>query len=184
MRADRDGPCLSRTRAQGSRARARWRYGEQGLQSARSGRRPLDDRGGPAFFVLDEIGRLRQRGPHQLALPARPLVYELSFVNPRGLSGAPLLLSEAGKVLGVVIGNVSMGMEVLKSKEQVQVTDDSGQRLHDETYIRVEALELGVALQTAALLDLRPQLLGGKRVRDHLVENGLLEPPKAPWPDG
>jgi hypothetical protein len=102
------------------------------------------------------------------ALKANPKIYELSFQAPRGLSGAPLLTSGRGKsVAGVVIGNRATQMLIFSDKEVLA----DGYR--ETTVERYESLQLGIAIQSAAMLDLRCNLLKGS-LREHLAKNGLV----------
>jgi hypothetical protein len=101
--------------------------------------------------------------------PGEPFaVYELSFTAPRGLSGAPLLNSMGNVVVhGVVIGNSESRMLVFRSEER---TTEPEALTSVEQY---EALTLGVAVQSGALLNQNSSLLGGT-VREHLAKNSLL----------
>lgn len=97
-------------------------------------------------------------------LKKTPGIYELSFACPRGLSGAPLYLPGAQPTIcGYVIGNESMEMEVYRDKEVVD----------DATYIRFEALQLGIAIRTAEVLGVTSDLLGGT-LEEHLKKHKLL----------
>jgi hypothetical protein len=109
-------------------------------------------------------------------LAGMPRVFELSFRNPRGLSGSPLLISvdhQDPVVVGMILGNGSTEMEVLKSREQITVGGPSGVQ-REEVYTQVEALELGIALKCYELLDLRPPQLKGNSIREHLREHDLF----------
>jgi hypothetical protein len=99
-----------------------------------------------------------------------PPSYELSFQCPRGLSGAPLLIRHEDSMLitGVVIGNQRTEMLVFSERESISETKE----VVTERY---EALQLGIALQSRALLDLGPlQILNGRTIREHLAHEGLL----------
>ena len=101
-------------------------------------------------------------------LPARPPVYELQFQCPRGLSGAPLVLEDPhSRVCGVVLGHATTEMLVMTDRETA--ADGTTTTVHE----RYEMLQLGIAVQSSALLPLRPDLLG-KTVHEHLVAHGLL----------
>ena len=80
-----------------------------------------------------------------------PLSYELSFQCPRGLSGAPLLTRHDDSMLitGVVIGNQRTEMLVFSERESVS-------DMKEVITERFEALQLGIALQCRAFLDLGP----------------------------
>ena len=83
------------------------------------------------------------------------------------MSGAPLcLLDHEPTIEGIVIGNRSTEMVVFSSRERV--ADDK------ETIVeRFEAMQVGVAIQARALLELESALLG-KTLGAHLAEQGLL----------
>jgi hypothetical protein len=103
-------------------------------------------------------------------LPADPPSYELSFQCPRGLSGAPLLIRHANSMLvtGIIIGNQRTEMLVFSESESVC----DGKEVVVERY---EALQLGIALQSAALLDRGPfKVLNGRTIRQHLTRQDLL----------
>jgi Trypsin-like peptidase domain len=99
-----------------------------------------------------------------------PPSYELSFQCPRGLSGAPLLIRHGDSMLttGIVIGNQRTEMLVFSERESVS----DAKEVVTERY---EALQLGIALQSRALLDLGPfKVLNGRTIRQHLAEQDLL----------
>ena len=88
-----------------------------------------------------------------------PRIYELSYPCPRGLSGAPLwTVSSPVKVVGVILGNNITEMD------------------KTTVYQKVEALHLGVALQTGALTGIYSALLG-KTIGEHLRGAQLLNEP-------
>jgi len=94
-------------------------------------------------------------------LKAEPRVYELSFQAPRGLSGAPLLI-HGGTVGGVVVGNKSTEMQIFSDRE---ILADGKQEKIVERY---EALQLGIALTSPAIIDLDFKILGGT-LRNYLM---------------
>jgi hypothetical protein len=100
-------------------------------------------------------------------LRAKPRIYELSFQAPRGLSGAPLL-TQKGKmfVSGLVIGNKSTEMQIFSDRE---IVADGNKEILVERY---EALQLGIAVSSTAILELHSKILGST-LRDHLAKNGL-----------
>src|SRR5690349_11390779 len=55
-------------------------------------------------------------------LPTNPLVYELSFQCPRGLSGAPVFVEKdnARCIIGIVLGNQATDMLVFSHKEVIK----------------------------------------------------------------
>lgn len=113
-------------------------------------------------------------------LKPQPPSYELSFQCPRGLSGAPLLSSADGgaSVVGIIIGNQTTEMTVFTSREHTSE--------HTEQIVeRYEALQLGVAIQTRAIMDLTfPKLLEGRTLRQHLVDSELISGPPGKRPNG
>jgi len=88
--------------------------------------------------------------------PSLPRLYEVSFMCPRGLSGAPLFQKENLNVLGVVLGNRSIEMTVLSSRER----EESG----NETtiYEKVEALNIGIALASKNFSRVDSSIYGGQ----------------------
>lgn len=98
---------------------------------------------------------------------ARPGVYELSFNCPRGLSGAPLIVpGKKPSVTGVITGNRSIDMLILMNTERVS----EGSEIITERY---ESLQLGIALQSRAILDVSSELLG-TTLGLHLLKADLI----------
>lgn len=94
--------------------------------------------------------------------------YELSFLVPRGLSGAPVISSGGELVVqGIVIGNTQTRMMVFRSEERIEETN---QTTAVEQY---DALTLGVAVTAREVMGLDSNLLGVS-IRSHLENNGLL----------
>jgi hypothetical protein len=101
-------------------------------------------------------------------IPAKPLVYELQFQCPRGLSGAPLLHEDTALfVAGMVVGNAATEMMVLADRE---VLKDGSTSIVE----RYEMLQLGIAIQTSSILSLKFEALG-KSVGEHLKSLNLLK---------
>ena len=98
-------------------------------------------------------------------LSAKPRIYELSFQAPRGLSGAPLI-NELGEISGLVIGNKSTEMQIFSDRE---IIADGSKEIVVERY---EALQLGIALISTSMLDLKTSILEDT-LRNHLKMNGL-----------
>jgi len=95
-------------------------------------------------------------------------VYELSFVAPRGLSGAPLMNSQGtATVHGVVIGNSESKMMVFRSEERVN--EPAGVTAVEQ----YEALTLGVAVVASEVLSQESRVLGSS-IKQHLQAHGLL----------
>lgn len=78
--------------------------------------------------------------------PGQPWIYEVSFAAPRGLSGAPLFLSEGPTVSGCIIGNSETKMLVFSSAELLKA---EGETVRLEQY---EALTLGVVVRADEIL--------------------------------
>jgi hypothetical protein len=103
-------------------------------------------------------------------LSGKPPVYELSFACPRGLSGAPLMWQESqprGHVHGVVLTNHITEMTVFSETEKLT---ENGQ---ETKLVKTEALHLGIAIRSSAVVTIRSALLGctiGEWLRGH----GLL----------
>jgi hypothetical protein len=71
-------------------------------------------------------------------------------------------------VMGMVIGNQRTEMLVFSEREIVS----EAKEVVTERY---EALQLGIALQSRALLDLGPfRVLKGRSIREHLAQHALL----------
>ena len=76
------------------------------------------------------------------SLSAKPRIYELQFMCPRGISGGPLWVRERPlTVAGVVFGNSITEMTVFKDEE---IEEEGGKRT---VYERREHLHLGVAVE-------------------------------------
>lgn len=107
-------------------------------------------------------------GPTFHRLKATLRVYEPSFQCPRGLSGSPLLSADGRTdVVGIIIGNRSTQMLVFSDKEVLREPTQ-------ETIVeRYESLQLGIALQSRAVLDTHCRILG-RTLREHLREHNLV----------
>lgn len=102
-------------------------------------------------------------------LEAHPVVYELSFSAPRGLSGAPVLVRFPDKpphVIGYVIKNGKSSMLVGSSTEVIK---EGGKETVVEQY---ESLSFGLAVASDTVLDLKSNLIGAK-IGEHLTTLGL-----------
>jgi len=104
-----------------------------------------------------------------LKFKSKPLHYELSYMCPRGLSGAPLLLSvgQQTRIIGMTIGNDMTDMIVSSFKE----TEADGTKVI--TYEKTETMHLGIAMQVGTFLDIKSRILNGT-VGDYLSKAGLL----------
>jgi hypothetical protein len=98
---------------------------------------------------------------------ANPWGYELSFTCPRGLSGAPLTtLDNFPLISGMVVGNRSTKMNIFTDRE---IISDDKERIVE----RYEALQLGIAIQSAELLSVRSGILDGD-LGAHLAKHSLI----------
>jgi hypothetical protein len=105
--------------------------------------------------------------PKFYLLNANPRIYELSFQCFRGISGAPLISDSPLKITGIIIGNQKSQIMVFSNKESLQEGDK-------ETIVeQYEAFNIGVAIQSRALFEIKSELLG-KTLKEHLQDNGLL----------
>src|SRR3990172_4994834 len=118
-------------------------------------------------FHGEVVSRLNEFRP--LTMKGSPFqVYELSFLAPRGLSGAPLLNAQ-GKVQihGVIIGNTDTRMMVFRSQETIQ--EDAKTTIVEQ----YDALSLGVAVTADDILPRKSRLLGAS-VEKHLAVHELI----------
>lgn len=91
-------------------------------------------------------GHVVGNGP-QVDLGPKFWGYELSFLAPRGLSGAPIYTDEKDiKLVGLIIGNASKEIEVVSEKEILE----EGDRV--EVYTKVEVHHNGIAIQSNDIL--------------------------------
>ena len=98
---------------------------------------------------------------------SKPLCYELSFQCPKGLSGAPLFLRKSNQVAGIIIGNNTSEIEILRYKETVT------EKITRETVCN-DAVHFGVGLSINSILNIKSKLLGAK-IRDYLTSNNRLK---------
>jgi len=103
-------------------------------------------------------------------LPAAPLIHELSFACPRGLSGAPLwrVSLRSATVVGMILANEITEMTVYSEKERL--VDPAGTR----ELVKTEALHLGLALSAQAIVSVTSNTLGGSTIGDWLRRHGKL----------
>lgn len=80
-------------------------------------------------------------------------LYELSFICPKGLSGAPVIDESKGVIIGVILGNTKYEIELGSFKEQIKSKEET------KTYITTETMKLGEASQVHTLLDHYSELL-------------------------
>jgi len=100
--------------------------------------------------------------------------YELSFLTPRGLPGAPLLTeAPTPGVCGMIVNHRSHEMEVASSRETMSENGSTN------IYTKVEMMHIGVAIQQSELVFTSFDLIDGT-IANHLARNQLLEFPNAP----
>jgi hypothetical protein len=98
-------------------------------------------------FIVSSLTRCRN-------IEARCGGYELTFVAPIDLSGAPLLTAE-NNIIGYITGVASSGTEVNTSE---RVDENSKEIIRTKEY---ERINFGIAVRSEAILELESQLLGG-----------------------
>jgi V8-like Glu-specific endopeptidase len=102
-------------------------------------------------------------------LKGSPSHYELSYMCPRGISGAPLIYIHENMpfICGMSIGSERTSMVVYSEKE----TNNEGNITSH--YNIEEALHRGIAIQTEALLEIDSKLIG-KNLKEYLEDEKLL----------
>jgi hypothetical protein len=99
---------------------------------------------------------------------SRPACYELSYMCPRGLSGAPLMTNGREiRIVGVVIGNDMTDMIVSSFKE----TEFDGAKI--ATYEKSETMHLGIAMQVGTFMNINSRILNGT-IRNYLAVERLI----------
>ena len=104
---------------------------------------------------------------HFHEFPNKPLIYELSFHCPRGVSGASLKNIETNHIKGFIIANASTEISVFKETE---ITQDAKERT---VYEKVETTKYGVAITIANLIDKNSRILE-TTFRKYLKKQNLL----------
>ncbi|WGD34010.1 hypothetical protein [Olleya sp. YS] len=101
--------------------------------------------------------------------PKVPAHYELSYMCPRGISGAPLLFIHENKtyVCGFTIGNEQTSMIVWSSED---IDENSNSKT---IFQREESLHRGIAFQAESFFQLKSTILGMKII-DYLKKEKLL----------
>lgn len=97
----------------------------------------------------------------------KPLIYELSFHCPKGVSGASLKNIETSHIKGFIIGNASTEISVFKETE---ISEDEKERT---VYEKVETTKYGIAITVANLINRNSRLLG-TTFRNYLKKQNLL----------
>lgn len=96
------------------------------------------------------------------------VIYELPFLVPKGLSGAPLYRSGTPEAaLGICVGTRETSMEICREVE-------ASQENNDVTYVyHKHAVEFGMAVPSSVFLALQSTILG-MTVGEFLTKHGLL----------
>lgn len=100
--------------------------------------------------------------------PTKPLVYELSFHCPKGISGAALNSFDSRHVLGFIIANASTEILVFEEKE----VDKSGNKT--SIFEKYETTKYGIAITVDNLFDRDSKILNGT-FGEYLAKENLLE---------
>ena len=99
--------------------------------------------------------------------------YELSYVAPEGLSGAPLLCGdEPTVVIGLVIGNNES--KILFHQDSYVEKESEGEEAKTTVHEHYRYHHLGVSVISSEIANTRSELLG-KSIGEHLKEHGLIE---------
>lgn len=104
---------------------------------------------------------------HFHGFPSKPLIYELSFHCPRGVSGASLKDAETSQVKGFIIGNSATEISVFKEEEIIKSKNEK------TVYEKVETTKYGIAITIANLIDKKSRILG-TTFRKYLMKHNLL----------
>ncbi|AMC11904.1 hypothetical protein Lupro_11790 [Lutibacter profundi] len=102
--------------------------------------------------------------------PKTPAHYELSYMCPRGISGAPLLFKHKNQpyICGFTVGNEQTSMIVWSSEDIEEETNSK------TVYQREESFHRGIAMQSKSFFELESKLLGMKII-DYLKSTDLLK---------
>lgn len=99
--------------------------------------------------------------------------YELSYVAPEGLSGAPLLCGdEPTVVIGLIIGNNES--KILFHQDSYVEKESEGEKAKTTVHEHYRYHHLGVSVMSSEIANTRSELLG-KSIGEHLKEHGLIE---------
>jgi hypothetical protein len=118
------------------------------------------------FIVRGLKGHIVTRRPFH-EFENKPLVYELSFHCPKGISGASLRNFETSYIKGFIIANASTEILVFKEKE---VDDNNNEKTIYEKY---ETTKYGIAITVNNILDKSSKILG-TTFRKYLKKENLL----------
>jgi len=97
----------------------------------------------------------------------KPLIYELSFHCPKGVSGASLKSTETSHIKGFIIANAATEISVFKETE---INQDEKEKI---VYEKVETTKYGVAITIANLIDKNSSILG-TTFKKYLKKQNLL----------
>jgi hypothetical protein len=93
--------------------------------------------------------------------------YELSFMTPKGISGAPVISFESATILGLMIGMKETGMDVCR---EFEATDDG--KTTEYVWYR-QMMHYGVAITSQAIAKIYSKKLG-MTIETYLREQNLV----------
>ncbi|MFC7445295.1 hypothetical protein C7H62_0500 [Mesoflavibacter sp. HG96] len=102
--------------------------------------------------------------------PKKPAHYELSYMCPRGISGAPLIYIHNNQpfICGFTIGNERTSIVIWSNKEQDIENNKTSE------YVLEEALHRGIALQAESFLELQSEILE-MSIGEYLEKENLIK---------
>jgi V8-like Glu-specific endopeptidase len=98
--------------------------------------------------------------------------YELSFMVPKGISGAPVFSSGSTTILGMILGMKETGMEVCR---EFEASDDG--KIAEFVYSR-QIMYYGVAVTAQAIAKIHSKKLGST-IGEYLKQENLIDEPLA-----
>jgi hypothetical protein len=93
--------------------------------------------------------------------------YELSFMAPKGISGAPVFSSDSATVLGLMLGMKETGMDVCR---EFEATDDG--KTAEFVYYR-QMMHYGIAVTAQSVAAIRSNKLG-MTIGEYLKQQNLI----------
>jgi V8-like Glu-specific endopeptidase len=98
--------------------------------------------------------------------------YELSFMTPKGISGAPVFSSDSTTIVAMILGMKQTGMEVCRESE---ATDDG--KIAEFVYYH-QIMYYGVAVTAQAIAKIHSKKLG-RTIGEYLRQENLIDEPLA-----
>jgi hypothetical protein len=98
--------------------------------------------------------------------------YELSFMAPKGISGAPVFSSGSTTILALMLGMKETGMDVCR---EFEATDDG--KTAEFVYYR-QMMHYGVAVTAQAIAKIHSKKLG-MTIGEYLKQENLIDDPSA-----